>query len=356
MTNVLVEKIAKANEILYHPIEYLGLDKKLSTYIKLGFSDSKFVQFGEQVLIAHIFYFVKKWGQEELWRFSHYKKIYNDALLDAMNEKGISLGLVNNIAIDMDKLSNISMEGKSHRPSDKEFTAANVFMSSNYGQFHLLHFNRKKKEAHVLELIDSIKQFGILSYGVVVETDLVDGVMRKWIADGQHRMEAEKRLGLPFYYTMTTVKSLEELVLLIAKLNATSKAWPLSQYLETWASLKAPDYITLRNTQLETKIQISVLLQVFSGKDRKTATRMLTKGKFVIPDMAMSKKYIRYLLDIRQIPALPQSRAFNSALLKIFKEQIYNHEKFLEKIKAKKDLIFAEDEQILYKQIVDLAA
>lgn len=354
MTNVLIEKIAKANEILYHPIEYLGLDRKLSTYIKLGFSDSKFVQFGEQVLIAHIFYFVKKWGQEELWRFNHYKKIYNDALLDAMNQKGISMGLVNNITIDMDKLSNISMEGKSHRPSDKEFTAANVFMSSNYNQFHLLPFNRKKKEGHVLELMDSIRQFGILSYGVVVETDLVDGVMRKWIADGQHRLEGEKRLGLPYYYTMTTVRSLEELVLLIARLNATSKPWPLKQYLETWASLKAPDYVTLRNTQLETKIQTSILLEIFSGKDRRAATKLLTGGKFVIPDMAQSKKFIKYILDIRTIATLPKSRIFSSALLKVFKEQRYDHQVFVNNIKKKKSMIFSEDEQILYKQVASL--
>ena len=155
---------------------------------------------------------------------------------------------------------------------------------------------------------------------------------------------------------MTTVKSLEDLVLLIAKLNATSKPWPLKQYLETWASLKAPDYITLRNTQLETKIQISVLLQIFSGKDRTTATKMLTKGKFAIPDMALSKKYIRYILDIRSISTLPKSRAFSSTLLKVFKEPVYNHDKFVEKLKKKNDFIFSYFEQVLYKQIVDLAA
>lgn len=354
--NIFDTRIAKAMEILYHPIEYLGIDKKLTAYLKFGFSKEGFVELGEQVLIAHILAYVQRCGQQQLWKFGNYKKEYNDALLNAMAEKDISIGLANHIIIDVDKLANISMPGKSHRPSDREFSQSNVRMSSNYEQFHLLYFNRKKKEAHVLELIDSIKQFGILSYGVVVETDLVDGVMKKWIADGQHRMEAEKRLGLPFYYTMTTVKSLEELVLLIAKLNATSKPWPIRQYLETWASLKAPDYITLRNTQLETKIQISILLEIFSGKDRRAATKLLTGGKFSIPDIAQSKKFIKYILDIRTIPSLPKSRAFSSVLLRAFKESTYNHEVLVNNLKKKEAMIFSEDEQILYKQIASLTA
>lgn len=348
-------RIAKAMEILYHPIEYLGIDKKLITYLKLGFNREGFVGLGDQVLIAHILAYVQRFGQQQLWKFEHYKKEYNDALLNAMTEKDISIGLASHIIIDADKLSNISMPGKSHRPSDREFSQSNVRMSSNYEQFHLLPFNRKKKESHVLELMESIKQFGILSYGVVVETDLVDGVMRKWIADGQHRMESEERLGLPFYYTMTTVKSLEELVLLVAKLNATSKPWPISQYLETWASLKAPDYVTLRNTQMETKIQISILLEIFSGKDRRMAKKLLTGGKFSIPDIAQSKKFIKYILDIRTIPSLPKSRVFSSALLKVFKESTYNHQVFVNNLKEKKTMIFSEDEQMLYKQIASLA-
>ncbi len=117
-----------------------------------------------------------------------------------------------------------------------------VHCSMNYDEFYFLPFNRAINNAHVNNLVESIRAFGVLSFIIVVETDSIDGVMRKWIVDGQHRFKAFKNEGRPILYTMTEASTKEEIVRLIAKLNCTSRRWSIPDYLHAWASLEIPDY------------------------------------------------------------------------------------------------------------------
>lgn len=66
-----------------------------------------------------------------------------------------------------------------------------VYQSTEYEKFHCLPFNRKVKLGHVRNLIHSMNIHGPdLSVATVVDTDCVDGVLRRYYVDGQHRAKA----------------------------------------------------------------------------------------------------------------------------------------------------------------------
>ncbi len=341
--------------ILYHPVMYTGISKTTAAYLHIGLLDENQLGIGQQLLIAHVLKFVQKSGLKKLFNFKDFHPKYQEEILLKFKEKGIDLESQIPWVINEEKITSISSENHVHRPSESEFDHSNVYMSSNYSQFNLLDFNRKIINSHVNDLIISIQEHGILSYGVVVHTDCVDGILKYWIADGQHRFTAEKKLALPFYFTMTKVKSKEELVRLIARLNSTGRRWNLLQYLTTWNSVNSADYSLLKKKYEETHLQLSVLIQIFMDKDRRRATEKFMKGYFEIKDLTMATKMIDSLVDLRKENLVPKSRAISSCLIHLMKSQYYEHQSFKKALKGlPQTYIFSHKEDELMGQLKGL--
>jgi hypothetical protein len=223
-----------------------------------------------------------------------------------------------------------------------------VHKSHRYQEFHFLPFNRKVNKKHVMRLVRSIESFGPQSFVNIAETNCVDGVKRKWIVDGQHRFMAYQFLKWPILYTVSNVSTKEEMVRLIAVLNHTSKTWHLRDYLEAWCQLGIPAYITIEKALAETKLPITVLLEMFSGQQRQVATNNFQQGKYRLRDVQLAHLHVSYLVELR--PFLPRSSTIYSALAGFFNATAKNYSNgtMKERLKAfqvrKKQLPFGPED------------
>ncbi len=339
---------------IYNPIDFLKLNIGTIGYLELGMQNYKGGP-KNQLLIANVLFYVNCYGAEALRQFKHFKNEYWDDLLEKFSKHGFDLEDLPEVADEIDPqiVERVGGFNQVHRAEEAVFYNSNLHTSGNYAMFEFLKFNRKVSPEHVRELVESINSFGVLSYPVVVKTDCLDGSERYYIADGQHRFTAMKELGLPIYFTLHNISSKEQLVRLIAKVNNTSKKWSLSQYLKAWVSLKIDSYLALKKQYIQSGLQLSVLLEAYSGRDRRTATVLYMDGKFNIPDKEKADLHIQYLVDFKKFSK--RSRMFNSTLLKLFKHPKYDHTKMLQKMdKEYQTLVFSETEQELYQQLLKL--
>lgn len=112
-----------------------------------------------------------------------------------------------------------------------------ILSTKNYDLFREILGNRKIIQRHVSELIDSIQKDNKLASHPIE----VDEYYR--IVDGQHRLEAAKRLGVDIYYIRTNGSADINTV----RLLQVSKMWTLSDYLKSYVDIGNPNYIQMEN-------------------------------------------------------------------------------------------------------------
>jgi hypothetical protein len=179
-------------------------------------------------------------------------------------------------------------------------------LSTDYTDFHLLYFNRNIDQNHAEGIGKSIDEFGVVDFVKVVETDCIDGVMKKWIVDGQHTFTAMKKRGLPIVYVLIKVNTLHDVVRLIAVLNNRRKLWTNVDYLNAWLSLKVPIYITV-DKWLKEKLQITLILEALSGKNRSIALKEFKDGIFQPSNEYNGEEILEHVKHIK--PHVPKNAA-----------------------------------------------
>lgn len=157
--------------------------------------------------------------------------------------------------------------------------------TTNYGMFHYLVCNREQTEPHIKQLCREIARNNKLEfYPIVVDADYN-------VMDGQHRLRAAQRLGVPIYYMIDEDAKYED----IGMINSTQKKWKAIDYINHYASLQYPEYIKLKN-YLEKKgiKQHNILIRFDSGKNNiavKNGTyKFFTPEKEQLFSMALEKK------------------------------------------------------------------
>lgn len=144
--------------------------------------------------------------------------------------------------------------------------------TKDYSIFKKILCNRKVEEGHVLKLMRSIKFKNLLpSRPMLVNSDL--GVI-----DGQHRLEAAKRLGLEIYYNVDEEAEDEDIFIY----NETQKPWRLSGYLDYYVSKGREHYIRLSSLMKREGMDLGSALAIL-GFSTKTNSEDFKKGKFVYP-------------------------------------------------------------------------
>lgn len=113
--------------------------------------------------------------------------------------------------------------------------------TTNYSLFKHAKWNRPLCENHVNELIESIKKRGVLeAHKVITLTKDYE------VFDGQHRLEAFKRLGLPITYIIDYEATIED----CGVLNSSVKKWDIETYVNAYIEDKrsnSDSYLLIRN-------------------------------------------------------------------------------------------------------------
>jgi hypothetical protein len=215
--------------------------------------------------------------------------------------------------------------------------------------------NRPVDEIHVQFLMSSMLKYGTdSSTCVVVETSAFDGVPTLYRADGQHRFIACERLGLGI--DVKIMKLIDDtqlnVILFIAEMNNTSKAWSTKNFMESFANNGITEYKIFAEYQKKYGFKATDLQIMFniSAKDFKSGTmkfpnqensiRLLeavAKVKSIIPNKAYTRRSLYKVMRI--------SNDYNKLAEQILK--VYE----VMKIKGTK---FAENEIDFYRHLLEI--
>lgn len=110
-----------------------------------------------------------------------------------------------------------------------------IHKTNEYDKFKYLTFNREVNEKHVLSLMKAIKRKNLLSVSPCIISENFE------IIDGQHRIEAARRLDIPFYYFIGSDLEHEDII----SLNNVKKGWHILDFINFYAIKKIPKYINL---------------------------------------------------------------------------------------------------------------
>jgi len=140
--------------------------------------------------------------------------------------------------------------------------------TTNYKQFKIIEENRVIMEKHVKRLMDSIKSRNLLEYKPIQ----VNANME--VIDGQHRLQAAQRLGIPIYYEIQKSLVKEDMV----QLNI-MRAWNTEDYLHYHVKEGKEDYIRFNNFIEKNKLPLKVACNIVLGQGRENMHKF-KDGKF----------------------------------------------------------------------------
>lgn len=161
-------------------------------------------------------------------------------------------------------------------------------------KLHFLPFNRAYKVTEAL--IHSMNLYGFIVPILLLYTDIIDGVKRLYVVDGQHRLATAMYLGIDamgyIINPETEIKTQEDLVKLVAMLNSSTSPWVNINYVTAFAFLGFQDYRTLLVITGRSPYSVTTIAHLLYGvrskgnwKSSGAFTRNLRNGKFRVNNL-----------------------------------------------------------------------
>ena len=157
-----------------------------------------------------------------------------------------------------------------------------IHYANDYSKFAILPMNRSIDSKHVQTMIASLREQGCVRAVQCCKTNLIEGVEKLYIIDGQHLATALEREGRPIPYIVRSIDSEEDLIRKMAYLNNSSKSWDLMNYINAWKMIR-PDYMKLFKWKNMYDIEITMLAIIgVNNAAFKYNTRAIKTGTFKI--------------------------------------------------------------------------
>lgn len=225
-------------------------------------------------------------------------------------------------------------------------------VTQDYEVFEKHAGNREVDDKAVKKLMESIKEKNMLMLRPII----VDKNLK--VIDGNHRLEAAKRMQIPVYYVVDETLESQAMYLL----NNAQKNWTLSDYLNYYVNQGNEEYIKLNQFISKEKTPLNIAFQLLNGSRSGGFFKTFRDGKYVFPDEkefneSMEKKEriletIDYIKRKTSGLKLYLSRVtFYSALVEFFNIKSFDYTVFMTKLQYKLDLIRPCSKQCDYVKI-----
>lgn len=187
-----------------------------------------------------------------------------------------------------------------------------VYSTTNYDQFNTILGNREVNRANVKKIMTSMR----------IEHLKVPAIVNKRgeICDGQHRRQACKELGLPFYFIILPNYELKE----VQEINANQRNWRDMDFLYSFVKRDEEDrgtftpYVTaLEMVQHYDISLISLLTIVYEGNTNKTVVEHFKAGKMTI-DQEEIILITDIIDDLKNIKTYLPNKAFTKNFISVF--------------------------------------
>tara|TARA_R110000765_G_scaffold411842_1_gene511152 strand:+ start:69 stop:863 length:795 start_codon:yes stop_codon:yes gene_type:complete len=218
-----------------------------------------------------------------------------------------------------------------------------VLKTNNYNRFHVIDGNRPVRKAHLQNVYNSIAVKQIPVPIVVNET--------YGICDGQNRFEACKLLNKPIYYIVIPELTLED----VQRLNANTKTWQTDDFLDSFCELGYKDYLTYRDFKKEYKLSHNECMIILNGwhTEGKRIHQNFRDGEFKITNYADSIKVAEKIKSIGKYYDGYTRKVFVSAMLFLFNNDDYDHNRFLKKLSLQTERMVHQPDRPSYLKLIE---
>ncbi len=163
--------------------------------------------------------------------------------------------------------------------------------TTDYGIFKNINGNRQISPAHVQGIASAIERKNLLEhFPLLVNEDME-------IIDGQHRLMAAVKLGLPVYYDVIPGLHIED----IMSINTHSKNWSVHDFIEAYIRLEMPDYEVLKDFMGRHHMSASLsgaLLDGYSGLQGGRAATKIRNGTFKVASLGYAEEIMAKVHEI----------------------------------------------------------
>ena len=193
-------------------------------------------------------------------------------------------------------------------------------LTNDYGKFKRVIGNRPIDENHVLDLMKSFK--------VEYLTPTIDVNEKYEVIDGQHRLEAAKRLGLPVNEEIHLGWGLRECQIL----NGTGKNWGKKEILNSFKESGNRAYIVLDDfMKLYPDFQVGTAESILSNSQI-GKTKDFKEGKFVVDNLRLAIDNAEKILKYKPYFKYYNNTWFVRTLITVFKNPDFNNDVMIKKL------------------------
>ncbi len=163
--------------------------------------------------------------------------------------------------------------------------------TSNHGMFLSIEGNRTLNESHIKNLIDSIRVKNLLEQNPIIVNHKYE------VIDGQHRLEATTRLGIPVFYVIVAEEgSLDT----IHQLNTNVRRWTQQDYLDSYITKGLKDYQMLKDFMKHYQLNFTTAVTLLSNRTKtKDVLDDFRNGKFQIESLERADEEAKNLVALK---------------------------------------------------------
>lgn len=210
-----------------------------------------------------------------------------------------------------------------------------ILKTKDYSIFNKMPGNRPLTESHVRNLMDLLGKNNLLKYKPILVNE------KKEVIDGQHRLEAAKRLGLTIYYKIGKDLGYKD----AAILNACTDDWQFKEFMKAYVENGHEAYAVLEKFIECNNLNLKKFYLVISKEQKKVFDDSFKIGGFKIIDnldeiSQRLNKLNEIIKFIEQVSLLENKKFLNTescwrALYTLLVKQDVDIERFKEKISYK---------------------
>jgi len=213
--------------------------------------------------------------------------------------------------------------------------------TKDYDVFNKHKANRKTNEKLVVRLIKSIETKNLLKCNPIV----VDKHFN--VIDGQHRLEAARRLQLPISYITDENVDVKDIV----PLNVEKETWKLDEYLNFHCNQDKLDYLLLQDFMEKEKfLKVNIALELLHGCRNSEFHTEFKKGNYKFPQETEMLEVLTKKTQIHEVINYIKTKTsgpktyldkvtFYSAMIEFFNIKSFSYTIFMQKLQYRIDLI-----------------
>lgn len=164
---------------------------------------------------------------------------------------------------------------------------------------NFLPFNRPSSKR--ASLAESMNEEGFTQAITLIKTDIFDGIEKLYVTDGQHRFKTAVDLNIPIkaHILPNKFETEAEVIKHVSRLNNSSVAWKLTDYVNAYSHTGNRSYIYLQNEHKNTGIPVSTLAPILMNRVERNSAKKVKDGSFVV--FNKNEEFISAVLEAKKM-------------------------------------------------------